>query len=107
LVIETPLSDQLGVAIPAQANPETAAQTAKKVHGKYTTYYALEKPPIGGDFRMLGGLGTMSGKGGTNDPMAAMDALRKQGMMGGLGNLTPEQQVQRARQMQAAKDASK
>jgi hypothetical protein len=107
LVIETPLSDQLGAAIPAQANPETAAQTAKKVHGKYTTYYSLEKPPIGGDFRMLGGLGTMSGKSGANDPMAAMDALRKQGMMGGLGNLTPEQQVQRARQMQTAKDASK
>jgi hypothetical protein len=107
LVIETPLSEQLGSAIPAQANPETAAQTAKKVHGKYTTYYALEKPPIGGDFRMIGGLGTMSGKGGTNDPMAALEAERKQNMMGGLGKLTPEQQVQRARQTQAAKDASK
>jgi hypothetical protein len=107
LVMETPLTDQLGSAIPTQANPETAAQTAQKVKGKYTTYYALEKPPIGGDFRIFGLPGLTRGKGGSNDPAGTADALLKQGMMGGLGSLTPEQQVQRARQMRAVEDTSK
>ena len=55
LVIETRLSPQLGDEIPAKATPESAAQAARKVHGKYVTYYALDKPLIPGP-GMMGGL---------------------------------------------------
>jgi hypothetical protein len=107
LVMVTPLSERLGDAIPGKATRETAEQAAAKVHGRYTCYYALEKPPLGGDFRAVGEPPKFFGKGGTNDPMAAMEAERKANMFGGLGKLSPEQQVQRARQLRETQDLSK
>jgi len=114
LVMETRLSPQLGGEIPAKATPETAAQAARKVHGKYVTYYALDKPPIPGP-GMMGGLvrSTMrrvERKGGTNDVEiggdipARVEAEAKQRRLEELSK-SPEQQVQRARQKQEAQSA--
>ena len=114
LVMETRLSPQLGDEIPAKATPETAAQAARKVHGKYVTYYALDKPPIPGP-GMMGGLvrSTMrrvERKGGTNDMemggdiRARVEAEAKQRRLEELSK-SPEQQVQRARQKQEAQSA--
>src|SRR6266571_1037064 len=109
LVIEMRLGPQLGDEIPAKATPETAAKAARKVHGKYVTYYALDKPPISGP-GMMGGLvrSTMrrvERKGGTNDLemggdiRARVEADAKQRRLEELSK-SPEQQVQRARQKQ-------
>ena len=103
----TPLSDRLGDAIPEKATRESAEQAAAKVHGKYACYYALEKPPLGGGFGPGSGSARFFHKGGTNNPMEALEAEQKANMLGGLGKLSPEQQVQRARQMQEAKESSK
>jgi len=114
LVMEMRLSPQLGDAIPAKATPETAAQAARKVHAKYVTYYALDKPPIPGP-GMMGGLvrSTMrrvEHKGGTNDLemsgdiRARVEAEAKQRRLEELSK-SPEQQVQRARQKQEAQSA--
>ena len=114
LVIEMRLGPQLGDEIPAKATPETAAKAARKVHGKYVTYYALDKPPIPGP-GMMGGLvhSTMrrvERKGGTNDLemsgdiRARVEAEAKQRRLEELSK-SPEQQVQRARQKQEAQSA--
>jgi hypothetical protein len=111
LVLETLLSTRLGDAIPAKATPETAAETARKVHGKYVTYYALEKPPFAIDPGMNRMVRSMSQRGfhveGTNGPMASGDireriaAEARERKMEELSK-SPEQQVQRARQKQEA-----
>ena len=114
LVMETRLGPQLGEEIPAKATPETAAQAARKVHGKYVTYYALDKPPIPGP-GMMGGLvrsamRRVEHKGGTNDLemsgdiRARVEAEAKQRRLEELSK-SPEQQVQRARQKQEAQSA--
>src|SRR5207249_12287388 len=105
LVMETPLSPRLGDAIPEKASSETAARAAAKVHGRFVTYYALEKPLIAG----MPGMGKMIHSisrqihvdDGTNNPLAngdiraRIEAEARQRRMEEL-SLTPEQQVQRA-----------
>lgn len=107
LVINQPLCSLLSDAIPDKATTDTADATAKKVHSKYTVYYSLEKPPTGWispgsqNFPQIG-------KGnGTNNAAGALNAAMRDNLAGGLGRLTPEQQVQRARQMQDQKSGSK
>ena len=107
MLIETPLVELLGGTIPAKATSQSAKETAAKVHGKYTTFYAMDKPPIGGDFRMTEGPVAGAGDGGTNNPMAVLRAEQQEKAMGGLGKLSPEEQVQRARQMQEPKGTDK
>jgi hypothetical protein len=111
LVLETLLSPRLGDSLPAKASRETAAETARKVRGKYVTYYALEKPPFAMDPGMSRMVRSMSQRGfrvdGTNNPMAGGDirdriaAEAKERKMEELSK-SPEQQVQRARQKQEA-----
>jgi len=107
LVIETPLVELLGGLFPEQATAKTAAETASKIHGHFTTYYAMEKPPLGGEFRPSDGPVDGSGIGGTNNPMAVLRAQQQEKAMGGLGKLSPEEQVQRARQLQESKGPGK
>jgi len=107
LVIETPLVELLGGLLPEQATSRTATETASKIHGQFTTYYELEKPPLGGEFRFSEGAADGSGNGGTNNPMAVLRAQQQEKAMGGLGKLSPEEQVQRARQLQESKGPGK
>jgi len=84
----------------------SAKSTAGKVHGKYAVYYALEKPPLGGG-AIPAMLHNSFTRNGTNGPVINLEAMGKDRALGGLGKLSPEQQVQRARQMKEAKDAAK
>jgi len=107
LVMETPLSSRLGDAIPTKASVEAATQAAVKVQGRYATYYALEKPPIAGDPSMRKLVRQSFQIGGTNSPLvngdirSRVEAEAKQRRLEEL-SLSPEQQVQRARQKQEA-----
>ncbi len=107
LAMVTRLSPQLGDEIPTKASRQTAQAAAAKVHGQYATYYSLEKPPIGGMMTMRLDLPQGKGRNGTNDPMAAMQAESKRNELGGIGKLTPEQQVLRARQMREMQGPAK
>ena len=107
LAMVTRLTPQLGDEIPTKASRQTATAAATKVHGQYATYYSLEKPPIGGMMTMRLDLPQGKGRNGTNDPMAAMQAESKRNELGGIGKLTPEQQVLRARQMRDMQGATK
>jgi hypothetical protein len=106
LVMETPLFARLGDAIPEQATRETAERAAAKVQGHVACYYALDKPPFGGDFRRAFAPANQNVKGGTNNPQAMLEAARQESALGGLGKLTPEQQVRRAREAQEAAEAN-
>jgi len=44
LVMDSLLTPELDGTMPERRRPKTAAETARKVRGHYTTYYALEKP---------------------------------------------------------------
>ena len=111
LVMDSILTSRLGEAVPAKATAEAAAQTARKVRGRYVTYYMLEKPPIAGDAGMGRLVRSMSqrkfSEGGTNNPLANGDirgriaAEARQRRFEELSK-SPEQQVQRARQKQEA-----
>jgi len=114
LVMETPLSTRF-VEQDLAATTKSAAETAKKVNGKWTTFLAFRKSAMGIGFRLssaggLGGLGGLSfvrgsgGSGGTNiargpggsdsprfDPMKHNPNDR-------FARLTLEQRVQRARE---------
>lgn len=99
LVMNQPLVPQLGDAIPAKATRETADASAKKVHGHYAIYYTLDKPPAGWISPGSQSLPPPGpGQDGKFDPAKLGNELRNN-MGGGIGRLTPEQQVQRARQM--------
>jgi hypothetical protein len=114
LVMETPLSTRFGEQDLA-ATAKSAAETAKKVNGKWTTFLAFRKsamgigfrpPPVGGP----GGLGgpntgrVASGPGGTNIARGpgGPDGPRfdpiKHNPNDRFARLTPEQRVQRARE---------
>jgi hypothetical protein len=103
------LSPQLGSDIPAKANLETAARTAGKVHGRFVTYYALEKPPIA-NMPGMGGFARSTIRGFGNDSTnklseadirGRIESEARQRRLDELAK-SPEQQVQRARQKQEA-----
>jgi hypothetical protein len=114
LIMETGLFPKLGEDIPSKATTETAAQAAKKVHGKYALYYALDKSPIPNAGAMGGlvrsAMRRLDHKGGSNDMLlngdiqGRVEAEAKQHRLEQLSK-SPEQQVQEARQKQAAQSS--
>jgi len=109
LVIETPLSTRLAVQDLAPT-AKSAADSAKKVNGKWTTFLAFRKSPMGIGFRLppVGGPGrlrpgesggpggptTVRGPNGPDKP--GFDPM-KHNPNDRFARLTPEQRVQRAR----------
>jgi len=85
LVMETPLSARLGTEDEPMPSPQAAEEAARKVKGKWTTYFAIRKSIMGVGFAGPGpgrpGPGSL--KHDPNDRFA---------------RLTPEQRVQRARE---------
>ena len=107
LVMNLPLFPRLGDAVPEKATLETADATAKKVSGHYAIYYTLDKPPAGWMAPSSQAFPQMQASHGTNfNPNTIGNELRNN-MGGGIGRLTPEQQVQRARQMRDQQTAPK
>jgi hypothetical protein len=108
LVMEKRLGYRLGGSGPTQATRESASQTAGKVRGKFVTYYALEKPPLGGATMIPSSFQQSFRPGGTNNRFAngdiggIIEAEQRQRNLRELNN-TPEQQVQRARQREESK----
>src|SRR5437867_2832138 len=108
LVLEKPLTDKLGATLPKEATRQSAAETANKVHGHAVVYYALEKPPIGGDFSGLAGMSMNQNfkRGGTNNPLSGniRDRMEAEGRARRIEELSkgPEEQVRRARLQQEA-----
>jgi hypothetical protein len=102
LVMETPLSTRFGEQDVA-ATAKSAAETANKVNGKWTTFLAFRKSPLGIGFRLppAGGperLNTVRGPGGPGGPeRPAFDPMRHN-PNDRFARLTPEQRVQRARE---------
>jgi hypothetical protein len=102
LVMETPLSTRLGEQDLA-ATAQSAAASAKKVNGKWTTFLAFRKsamgfgfslPPVGGPGGPNGPRGPI-GPGGPDKP--GFDPM-KHNPNDRFARLTPEQRVQRARE---------
>jgi hypothetical protein len=112
LVMEDQLAAKLGDQLPKKATPDSAAEAAKKVRGKFVTYYALDKPPIAapGSQREFARSAARRVKGsdGTNqldltgDIGAQVEANAKQHRLDELSK-SPEQQVMRAREKQQMK----
>jgi len=108
LVMESPLSTRLGEQDLAPT-AKAAADTAKKVNGKWTTFFAFRKSPLGIGFKLppAGGLGGMGGPNGPRGPggpggpggpdKPAFDPM-KHNPNDRYARLTPEQRVQRARE---------
>lgn len=100
LVMESRLMPQLGDSLPKQATTETAQSTADQVHGKYAVYYAIDKAPAGAG-AISGLMNRNFSSNGTNLPKIDLEAMGKDRMLGGLGKLSPEEQVRRAREAKA------
>ena len=107
LVMESPLSTRLGEQDIA-ATAQSAAATAKKVKGKWTTFFAFRKsalgvgfgpPPIAGTGG-LGGPKAFQGPGGPHGPDKPGFDPMKHNPNDRYARLTPEQRVQRARDRQ-------
>jgi len=63
--------------MPEKATPKPPPKTARKVRGHYTTYYALEKPPIAAlrhGAIVTAAAGKRLNKVGTNDPVNGTSA---------------------------------
>jgi hypothetical protein len=104
LVMETPLSTRFGEQDVAPG-ATSAAETAKKVNGKWTTFLAFRKSALGIGFRLPppGGPGGPNGPNGPRGPFGpggpdkpAFDPM-KHNPNDRFARLTPEQRVQRAR----------
>jgi hypothetical protein len=83
LVIESSWEPSLGGDSPKKASPRTAAETAQRILGKWTTCLALRKSVLG--------IGFAAPSGGRNDPL-------HRGPNDRFARLTPEQRVLQARQ---------
>ncbi len=110
LVLETALTPRLADAIPKNASRETAARTADDVRGKWATYFVIEPAPFGWVSESTAlepgfergrrtYMATNRDIGGMLDQMSAE---RSKDKLKALGR-SPEEQVQRARQREAAK----
>jgi len=102
LVVETPLSTRLGEQELA-ATAQSAAATAKKVNGKWTTFLAFRKSAMGIGFRLppAGGPGGFGGPNGPRRPGGPDKPdfnPMKHNPNDRFARLTPEQRVQRARE---------
>jgi len=120
LVMESGLNARLGDARPDDASPESASQTAQKVNGHWTTYFAMKKSRFGMGFGGPpsfqrgprpgnGPVGAGPGAAGTNFNPAElsgpvigdMEAAARRERDEQFARLTAEQRVQRARARQA------
>ena len=117
--MESGLSGRLGSARPDDASPESAAQTAQKVNGRWTTVLALKKsrfglgfggPSLQGGPRLAKGpVNVRPGMAGTNfnpgdlpgPSPGDMEAAARRERDEQFARLTAEQRVQRARARQA------
>lgn len=112
--METPLSTRF-VEQDLAASTKSAAETAKKVNGKWTTFLAFRKSSMGIGFRLpppggpmgLGGPNIVRGPGGLGETNISRgpggsDSPRfdpmKHNPNDRFARLTPEQRVQRARE---------
>jgi hypothetical protein len=122
LVMESKLDSNLSSDYSPEPTPQAAAELAKKVKGRWKTYYAMTKTAMGMNLTGLpgmnfGGRKMMAGGGkeiqfnaGTNVNGATLnmeqltsnleETVRKQ-KLEDLAKLTPEQRVQRARERAA------
>jgi hypothetical protein len=104
LVMETPLSKRLGendIGVTAQS----AAETARKVNGKWTTFFAFRKSPMGIGFRLPpaggpGGSNVTRGPSGPTGPDKPGFNPMRHNPNDRFARLTPEQRVQQARDRQ-------
>lgn len=102
LVMETPLSTRFSEQDLA-ATSQSAADSAKKINGKWTTFLAFRKSSMGIGFRLPppGGPGGPNGPRGPFGPggpeKPAFDPM-KHNPNDRFARLTPEQRVQRARE---------
>jgi hypothetical protein len=105
LVLEATLMPRVGGEPPAEATAESAAGTAKAVHGKWHLYYALERSPVPmGSMGHLHFKGSGPGPGGDHRPAlgdigAAIERERRTARLRQMSH-SPEEQVERARQNQ-------
>jgi len=107
LVMESPLSTRIGEQdIPATA--QSAADAAKKVQGKWTTFFAFRKSAMGVGSRPpsvagpggLGGPKAFQGPGGPHGPDKPGFDPMNHNPNDRYARLTPEQRVERARERQ-------
>jgi len=101
LLMETPLSTKIGEQDLA-ATAHSAAESAKKINGKWTTFFAFRKSPMGIGFRLPpaggpGGPDATQGSGGPDKPRFDPMKLNPNDRF---ARLTPEQRVQRAQERQ-------
>jgi hypothetical protein len=116
------LNGRLGSDHPEDASAEAAAETARKVKGRWTTYYVLRKSRLRGSFAGLSNPGAQSGGGRTvvtksgvgaaslmatngqgfnrDQLQASLEEAVRHHRNDELGRLTPEQRVERARERQ-------
>jgi hypothetical protein len=107
LVMETPLSKSFAEQNLA-ANARSAMDSAKKVNGRWTTFFAFRKSPMGIGFRLppverdreAGTIGTSGPRGtdGLSEPHRPNFDPVKHNPNDRFARLTPEQRVQQARQ---------
>jgi hypothetical protein len=105
LVLETPLTTRLGEQDLA-ATAQSAAASARKVNGKWTTFLAFRKSAMGIGFRLpptrgpgeVGSPNAPRGPGGTNSLRGPGLDPMKHNANDRFARLTPEQRVQRARE---------
>jgi hypothetical protein len=105
LVFEASLSGQLIGGPDLAATPEAAADLARKVNGHWTTYLALTPLPAGLRFGSGGGFG--GGFHGPPPPGVDPFKLIQNGKLGPndrFARLTPEQRVQRARELRERRE---
>lgn len=88
LIIASQLGERLGTNAALSATAGAAAETALKVHGKWTTFLAFSKSPAGIGFSAMPHGRPAPGQFGKG-PNDSMERF---------GNLTPEQRVQRERE---------
>jgi hypothetical protein len=91
LVMESSLKDRRAGDAPETASVAAAAETARKVHGKWTTCFALRKSIMGIGFR------SPRSAGGGADPL-------RRGPNDRFARLTPDQRVQQARQRSQSRE---
>jgi hypothetical protein len=118
LVLESKLSSSLSGDFSQSATPEAAAEAAKQVKGRWKTYYAMRKSPMGiglaGTPKMMSAvkegamgrakeihMGAGTNVHGANLNMEELgnnlEQMVRQQKLEDLAKLTPEQRVQRAR----------
>jgi hypothetical protein len=109
LIIESSLSGLLAGEPQEGATAAVAAQIARRVNGRWTTYLALARLPVGLRYSGGGGFGGGFSSGGGGAPPPGFDPLKliQKGRFDPndrFVRLTPEQRVQRARELRELRE---